>query len=143
MRTHKFEFNVPAGHKIPGNERGIALLIVLLALLLLSAIGMGMMYMSDTETSINGNYRDTQLAFFAMRSGLEEARDRMRSNSVSPLTLPTAMPGAANSILYLINPAGAADVVDPKTSGNAYFDDEFCHETFSGLALSNPGPNVP
>src|SRR5438132_1332778 len=107
MRTHKFEFNVLAGHKTPGNERGIALLIVLLALLLLSAIGMGMMYMSDTETSINGNYRDTQLAFFAMRSGLEEARDRMRSNSVSPLTLPTAMPGAANSILYLINPAGA------------------------------------
>jgi len=143
MRTHKFEFNVLAGHKTPGNERGIALLMVLLALLLLSAIGMGMMYMSDTETSINGNYRDTQLAFFAMRSGLEEARDRMRSNSVSPLTLPTAMPGAANSILYLINPAGAADVVDPKTSGNAYFDDEFCHETFSGLALSNPGPNVP
>ncbi|PYX64148.1 MAG: hypothetical protein DMG74_14470 [Acidobacteria bacterium] len=57
MRTHKFEFNVLAGHKTPGNERGIALLMVLLALLLLSAIGMGMMYMSDTETSINGNYR--------------------------------------------------------------------------------------
>jgi hypothetical protein len=53
------------------------------------------------------------------------------------------MPGAANSILYIINPAGATDAVDPKNTANAYFDDEFCHETFSGLSLSNPGTGVP
>src|SRR6266436_8555869 len=124
------------------NERGMALLLVLLTLLLLSAIGLGMMYMSDTETSVNSNYRDTQLSFFAMRAGLEEARDRMRSNSIAPLTLPTAMPGAANSILYLINPTGASDAVDPKNTANTYFDDEFCHEAFSGLSLSSPGTGV-
>src|SRR5229473_5357684 len=97
------------------NERGMALLLVLLTLMLLTAIGLGMMYMSDTETSINSNYRDTQLAFFAMRAGLEEMRDRMRSNSIAPLTLPTAMPGPAvpNSIVYIINSAGGTDVVDP------------------------------
>jgi hypothetical protein len=61
--------------------------------------------------------RDTQLSFFAMRAGLEEMRDRMRSNSTAPLTLPTAMPGAANSIVYIVNPAGATDVVDPKNNG--------------------------
>ena len=115
------------------NERGMALLLVLLTLLLLSAIGLGMMYMSDTETSVNSNYRDTQLSFFAMRAGLEEVRDRMRSNSIAPLTLPTAMPGAANSIVYVINPAGAADVVDPKNMANAYSDDEFCQQNFVGL----------
>ena len=125
------------------NERGMALLLVLLTLLLLSAIGLGMMYMSDTETLVNGNYRDTQLAFFAMRAGLEETLDRMRSNSIAPVTLPTAMPGAANSVLYIINPAGATDVVDPKNTANAYFDDEFCHETFSGLSLSNPATGIP
>ena len=43
-------------------ERGIALLIVLMALFLVAAVGMGMIYMSNTETSINANYRDTQLA---------------------------------------------------------------------------------
>jgi Tfp pilus assembly protein PilX len=102
----------------------MALLLVLLTLLLLSAIGLGMMYMSDTETSVNSNYRDTQVAFFAMRAGLEEMRDRMRSNSIAPLTLPAAMPGAPNSILYIINPAGATDVVDPQNTANAYFDDE-------------------
>jgi len=117
----------------------MALLLVLLTLLLLTAIGLGMMYMSDTETSVNSNYRDTQLSFFAMRAGLEEMRDRMRSNSIAPLTLPTAMPGAANSIVYVINPAGATDVVDPKNMASAYADDEFCQENFSGLTSGTLG----
>jgi hypothetical protein len=121
------------------NQRGIALLLVLLTLLLLSAIGLGMMYMSDTETLVNSNYRDTQLAFFGMRAGLEEMRDRMRSNSIAPLTLPTTMPGAANSIVYIINPAGAGDVVDPKNMSSAYPDDEFCQENFAGLTSGTLG----
>ena len=50
------------------NESGIALLIVLMALFLVAAVGMGMIYMSNTETTINTNYRDTQVAFFSMPS---------------------------------------------------------------------------
>jgi hypothetical protein len=124
-------------------ERGIALFMVLLILLIITAIGLGLMFMADTETSVNGNYKDTQLAFYGMRSGLEEVRDRMRSNSTSPLTLPTAMPGNPNSILYLTNPAGPTDTVAPITGGNQYFDDELCHEQFSGLLLANPGVGIP
>ena len=139
----KLEFAVKTGSVRRQRESGTALIIVMLLLLLVSAVGLGIMYMSSTETSINGNYRDSQLAFFAMRSGLEEVRDRMRTNSVSPVTPPAVMPGNANSILYIINPAGAGDVVDPITAGNPYFDDEFCHEAFSGMALANPGTNVP
>jgi hypothetical protein len=122
----------------------MALLLVLLTLLLLSAIGLGMMYMSDTETVVNSNYRDTQLAFFAMRAGLEEMRDRMRSNSVAPVTLPTALPGPAvpNSIVYITNRAGPTDsAVDPQTitSPSTYPDDEFCQENFVGLTSGTPG----
>ena len=124
-------------------QRGMAMLIVLLLLLLVSAIGMGLMYMSSAETSINNNYRDSQVAFFAMRAGLEEARDRMRRSSPWPIAAPTVMPGNPGSILYIINPAGAGDVVDPITAGNLYFDDELCHETYAGMALANPGANVP
>ena len=120
----------------------MALILVLLTLLLLSAIGLGMMYMSTTETSINSNYRDTQLAFFAVRAGLEEVRDRARTNSTAPLAMPTAMPPAANSILYVTNSAGGADVVDPKSMGSLYPDDEFCHETFGAWALAAT-PGVP
>ncbi len=123
-------------------ECGIALLLVLLTLLLLSAMGLGLIYMSNTETAVNANYRDTQLAFFAMRAGLEEARDRIRSNSPSPITVPIAMPGAANSILYITNPANG-ETVAPLTPSSPYFDDEFCHESYSGLSLSDPGTGIP
>src|SRR6266478_3615669 len=123
-------------------ERGIALLIVLMALFLVAAVGMGMIYMSNTETSINQNYKDTQLAFFAMRGGLEEMRDRMRSNAPSPITLPTVMPGiTAGSIVYITNSSGASDSVLPTTFNTKYFDDEFCHESFvgSGVTYRTPG----
>ena len=123
-------------------ERGMALIVALLALLLVTAVGLGMIYMSATEASINTNYKDTQVAFFAMRAGLEEMRDRMRTDSANPITLPSVMPGTANSIYYIINPA-AGDTVDPKTFTNAFFDDEFCHESFSGSGVTYVVPGTP
>jgi Tfp pilus assembly protein PilV len=130
-------------HNMGDKERGVALLIALFALLLISAVGLGMVYMSNTETSVNANYKDTQSAFFSMRGGLEEMRDRMRSNSGAAITLPTVMPGAANSIVYITNPSGGGDVVDPKTFGNTYFDDEFCHESFAGSGVTYVAPGTP
>ncbi len=115
-----------------------------MALFLVAAVGMGMIYMSNTETSINANYRDTQLAFFSMRGGLEEMRDRMRTSAPNPITLPTAMPGSANSIVYITNPSSASTTeVDPKLYGNTYFDDEFCHESFVGLTYLPQGTPCP
>src|SRR5467141_1600844 len=125
-------------------ERGIALLIVLMALFLVAAVGMGMIYMSNTETSINQNYKDTQLAFFAMRGGLEEMRDRMRTNAPSPITVPTVMPSTtAGSIVYITNSSGGSDSVLPTTFGNKYFDDEFCHESFAGSGVTYRTPGTP
>jgi hypothetical protein len=127
------------------NERGMALILSLLALLLISAVGLGMIYMSNTETSINANYKDTQTAFFAMRAGLEEGRDRLRANATFPLPLPILMPPAVGSIVYIINPAGPADVVAPYTwsAANPYFDDEFCHESFVGSGVTYAAPGTP
>ena len=62
-------------------ERGIALFVALFALLIVTAVALGMVFQAGTETSINGNYRDDQLAFYAAKAGLEEARDRMRANA--------------------------------------------------------------
>lgn len=130
------------------NERGIALILALLALLLISAVGLGMIYMSSTETSINSNYKDTQVGFFAMRGGLEEMRDRLRADSSAPISASVALPttlmpsATAGSIIYITNPA-ASEVVDPLSSTNAYFDDEFCHEQFSGLTWLAPGTKCP
>jgi len=116
----------------------MALIIALLLLLLISAVGLGMVYMSTTETSINTNYKDTQTAFFAMRAGLEEGRDRLRANSAFPIVLPTSMPPAAGSIVYITNPAAAPDAVTPQTWNTTYFDDEYCHESFVGGVTYRP-----
>lgn len=128
------------------DEAGMALVLVLLLLLLVSAIGLGMVFMANTETAVNSNYRDSQLSFFAMRSGMDEARDRLRADSPWPIVPPTVMPGTANSIIYITNPA-AGEVVTPTVAGSTYFDDEFCHEYFaptgSGISPTNPGAGVP
>jgi hypothetical protein len=144
MNHHKTNSVLETGQLSRKGEAGMALIVVLLLLLLVTAIGLGMVFMSNTESSINRNYRDSQLAFFGMRAGLEEVRDRMRSDAPGAWIIapPSTMPGQPNSILYIINPAGAADPVDPKTAGTQYFDDEFCHENF-GLALANPGAGIP
>src|SRR6202035_1241212 len=110
-------------------ERGVALVMALIALLIVTSIGLSMMFMADTETTINGNYRDEQTAYYAARAGLEEARDRMRANAGATInsSLPTARPGAVGGALYILNPNGS-ETVAPWNTTNAYFDDEVCKE---------------
>ena len=88
-------------------QRGIAMMVALLALLLLAAIGMGLMFMADTENSVNNNYRDSQKAYFAARAGAEDARLLL----VRDATLNTnAMALNTNSpfqMIYLKNPTNS------------------------------------
>src|SRR5258708_35608512 len=104
-------------------EAGVALLLSILALLLLSAIAVGMMYMSNTETLVGNNFRQEEKAYFAARSGVEEVRDRMfpgNPNTINGIgliagvcqvgkqcLLPTVLPGAlvppgAPQVLYIL-----------------------------------------
>lgn len=128
-------------------ERGIALLTVLLFLLLLSALAVGLMYMSSTDTQINSNFRAEQGAYFAARAGLEEMRDRMATYNANTIytQLPTVAPTttSAASIIYLVNEGNKAGSVSPWSTSNAYMDTELCHEGFSGLGLSSLSPDVP
>jgi Tfp pilus assembly protein PilX len=119
------------------NERGIALLLCLLALVLLTGLGIGLLYMSDAETQVNSNYRGSQQAYFAATAGLQNVRERMTpaNTGAHALTLPNLMPGNAGSVLYVTNPAGGSDTVAPTDSSNAYYDDELCKE-FTTLGLS-------
>jgi len=140
------------GHK----ERGIALITVLLALLLLTAIALGAMYMTNMETGINANFRTQQVAYFAARAGLEETRVRMMKadpNSLYALISPgapwdtgmvrgplTFVPTGANgAILYVLNEGNQPGSVQPWNIANAYVDDELCHDgyTLPGLQAQN------
>ena len=121
--------------KTKASERGFALVIALLTLLLISAILMGMIVASNSETNISANFRDEQTAFFAARAGIEEVRDRFRTSATNTLTTstfftasPTPLPGAVSGVLYVINPTGGETVAPWLTTGTNYPDDEICKE---------------
>ncbi len=132
-------------------QRGVALIICLFALMLLSGIGLAMMYMADTDTSINKNYRDAQLAYFAASAGLQQARARLITGST--FVPPTTLPGnnVSTGVVYIINYTNSIPQSSIKpwdtTAGNPYFDTEFCHENFVGSGgsalVTNSGANVP
>ena len=120
---------------IPRNrrrERGVALLMALFALLILSAIGLGMMYSANTETEINANYGGSMRAYYAALSGREEARDRLRSNTANPIAAPLNTPTTAGGTIYIVNSfvdlAGNTVSPQPWLNTDPYADKEYCRE---------------
>jgi hypothetical protein len=118
------------------SEKGIALLTALFALLLLSAIAVGMVYMANSETDVNKNYRDAQVTTWAARAGLEEVRARLNPANGDLLAVaPTKiLPGQDTSggqygVVYVVNPgSGETDAsIAPWVSGNTYFDQSLCN----------------
>ncbi len=53
------------------DERGVALIIALMAMMLLTALGAAIVMVSNTETHIAGNYRNSQEALYAADAGVE------------------------------------------------------------------------
>ena len=132
------------------NERGVALLLTIFGLLLLTAITTAMLFSSNSETLISVNYRDEQVATYAAISALQEARDRIQPAS-GDLALngyvPTQLPGTTNGqVLYLINPNTASGEsvtsIAPwnwNSGNNPYFDKELCQENMLGITPNAPG----
>lgn len=134
------------------SQRGIAMMVALLALLLLAAIGMGLMFMADTENSVNNNYRDSQKAYFAARAGAEEARLLMATDAnLKATALGLAMPASnvPGGMLYLTNPSSSdgttitASTIDPTAASgttNPYLDDQLCKEQYNLGLTTGSGP---
>src|ERR1700739_5148612 len=122
------------------DERGMALLVSLFALLLLSGIGLCMVLASTTETHIDANYGGSLRSSSAPHSGVEEVRDRISDPSTSAAPtglanlLPTDIAGNANGVLYVVNPVGG-ETVDPTDPTSAYFDVQLCHDYNSGVTI--------
>jgi hypothetical protein len=114
-------------------QRGVAMVMALLALLVLAIIGMAFMTMGNTESSANRNYKDAQRAYFASRAGLENVRTLLWKNAAlnaqaTALSMPVT--SANTGILYVLNSNGA-DNIDP--TANSTLDDELCQEQFARL----------
>jgi hypothetical protein len=122
-------------------QRGVAMVMALLTLLVLAIIGIAFMSMTTTESSANKNYKDSQRAYFASRAGLENVRAMLWNDANFQAQVEgLAMPSTANTgIIYALNPAGA-QVIDPRA--NPTLDDELCNERFTGLVLGNLTPGA-
>jgi hypothetical protein len=122
------------------DERGMALMLALFALLLLSGIGLCMVLSSNTETRIDANYGGSLRSYYAAHSGLEEMRDRISypSSTASPTGLANFLPqdiaGNPNGVLYVLNPDGG-ETVDPTDPSSPYFDVQLCHDYNSGVTI--------
>src|SRR6476660_4296839 len=98
------------------HQRGIAMLVALLSLVLLAAIGMGLMFMADTENSVNNNYRDSQKAYFAARAGAEDARLLLAKDATLYTNAMALNTNSPFHMIYLENPTNA-EAIDPTTGG--------------------------
>lgn len=131
--------------KNTNSETGFALLIAIFILLLLTAIGAGMVTMTNTDSSISSNFRDEQSAYFAAKAGIEEVRDRFRSGASNTLSgniyfSTSNLPGQTTGgpgVLYITNPLTGDTVTPWVTNGGqtVYADDEICTELAN---TSNP-----
>ena len=70
--TRQSNGNIRWGRRV-GDERGAALITALMAMLLLTALGLALVLTTTTETMIAGNFRNGQEALYAADAGLERS----------------------------------------------------------------------
>ncbi len=93
------------------SESGIALLIAIFVLMLISVVAISLIVASGGETALAGNYRSSASAYLAGAAGLEEARGRMLSsnsdyfNNTVANFIPAAGVLALGQVRYILNPA--------------------------------------
>jgi Tfp pilus assembly protein PilX len=83
-------------------ERGVAMVASLMALLLLSGMGLTLVLTVSTETALSGNYRRNEQAFFAADAGIGVARESLRQQVTSALQT-NANTVAANTTITTSN----------------------------------------
>ncbi len=147
-----------------GREEGIALLISIFILLLISVVAIALIVASGTESSLAGNYRSSTGVYYAALAGLEEARGRLlskNSNSFASTAsgfLPSpGTPLAIGYVAYVLNPGPGENLASMLTTyPDTEYDSEFGSGALAGAtvattasiwdsaplnsSLSNPGP---
>jgi hypothetical protein len=127
-------------------EAGIALLISIFILLLISVVAIALIVSSGTETALAGNYRSSTGVYYAAMAGLEEARSRLVSKNpsyfrtTSPGFLPApGTPLALGAPVYMINPL-SSETVAPWDLASTYPDTQFNQEFLSSGYSVPPSP---
>src|SRR5258706_1908547 len=115
-------------------ERGVAMLIAIFALLLISVVAIALIVSSGTDSALASNYRTSASAYYSSLAGIEEARWRLLGTNANPIVLPATPMGLAN-VVYIINQGTGGPVVPENTSNPAtYPDNEYFQEYGVDLA---------
>lgn len=130
-------------------QKGIALLISIFVLLLISVVAIALIVSSGTESAMAGNYRTATSVYYAALAGLEEARGRLLGKNTNSFknTAPTLLPSPGTALpvgqpFYIINPV-SGETVAPWDPTSLYPDTEFATEfSSSGYSLPNPSPST-
>jgi hypothetical protein len=149
-------------NKRKNSEVGVALLVAMISLLLITAVGVAMVVASGSESALSGNYRSSSSTYYAALAGLEEGRGRLLPTSPNTLVgiagtgIPAfGTPMLVNQVAYILNPniaAGEAAGTILATYPDNQYDQEFgagklaaavkfFNNSLSGTNASNiPGP---
>lgn len=121
------------------SEEGIALLIAIFVLLLISVVAISLLVSSGTETALGANYRTSSTVYYAAIAGLEEARGRLLPKnpnylgpSIPALTYGTTLP--VGQAIYVLNQLPGETIV-PWDSSDKYYDYEY--QTEFGVSASS------
>ncbi|HEV2197781.1 MAG TPA: hypothetical protein VGR55_19510 [Candidatus Acidoferrum sp.] len=116
------------------SETGIALLIAIFVLLLISVVAIALIVSSNTESALAGNYRSSTGVYYAALAGVEEARARLQPNDPNSFKTTWAAfypaPGATlpiGTVGYVLNPS-PTDNPSPGAMFAAYPDTEYDNE---------------
>jgi hypothetical protein len=91
-------------------ESGVALLVAIFVLMLISVIAISLIVASGGESALEGNYRSSAAAYLAGTAGLEEARGRLLKknadyfNNTIANFIPVGAPLNVGQVRYILNP---------------------------------------
>lgn len=133
------------------SERGVALIIAIFTMMLISVVATALILTAGTASAIKVNYKNSMQAFYDAKAGLEEGRSRLwnlnpnalntaASNNCTPANL-ASNPMLTGQVCYITNPNAAAGetAIDPKNPSDPYYDTEYDIEFGTGaLAAANP-----
>ena len=101
----------------PRGEQGIALIVALLSITLMTALGMALMLTSQTETLISANYRDSMEGEYVADAGIERVMDDVLTipdwNTV--LTSPDGVTAGVTSGFHDASPTSPITLPDGRT----------------------------
>src|SRR5437762_11570046 len=97
------------------SESGVALLIAIFVLMLISVVAISLIVASGGESALAGNYCSSASAYLAGTAGLEEARGRLLpknadyfnnvlNNTTATNFIPTTGPFNIGQVRYILNP---------------------------------------